>query len=189
MHVRMYKHYGLLVVVAGVMVASVVFACDPSTPLVSFADTNTLAFVKNKFTCDATHELQCSSRCGFEKRLSPIVCTNMNFRTETTHPVWKCTSTYTLTEGLSLSGLHVVCNTTADGLKYQSGSCALQYKVWTPSDDDSVWYSLLKAFGWAIAYLLAFMFMLAFGRPQIFVVFGSFGGHRSGGGGSSAFAT
>ena len=124
-------------------------------------------------------QIECTGRCSYQRHLSPIVCTNLNYHTEQ-KAVYECNSKYTLPEGYSLTKVHVLCQDAGPGI-YYTGTCRLQYHIRYYSDDDTWTYTILWWMGAVIAFLLVIIFC-----PNVGIIVAASG---SGKGGTSVFAT
>jgi hypothetical protein len=140
--------------------------------------------------------LVCHQRCGYERKVSPILCENLDFGTNVPSPNWKCSTHYKFDEGYSLQVEKVSCERSEDdqAAAVVVGSCHLEYRI-KHEDDDKTWtQKLLEWIVWIIFWLIIILCIIVVDRKPSSSG-SSFSyisiGNRSGGGGgglSSSFA-
>lgn len=149
-----------------------------------------LLFSTGKYTttCEEPSELtlQCHRRCGYERKVSPILCVNQDFGTVVEKPTWVCSTAYRLDEGYSLADTHVACEHKEGQVVV--GSCRLHYAIRYKTDDDGWAFTILSWTLWTIFCVFILIIMVTADRKggTTFVSFTRGGG---GGGSSVSFAS
>jgi len=150
-----------------VVAVAMFWTCHACPKIMSFKETKTLAFYHAKLNtpCNETFlnpQLTVTKRYGYQRHLSPIMCTNLNFGAPD-EPRWECKSKYTLPEGYYMRDLKLDCEHPTDSdfddidETYYHGSCTLSLKVSKESDEIG-WASSIAS--WAIYYMFIFVVWL-----------------------------
>lgn len=100
--------------------------------------------------------LRCHSRCGYEKKISPVVCKNLT--PGTLDAIWECSTMYKFPDDsdLSLRKTTITCQRASEN-KIYANTCVLDYSIGKDSDDRTwvEWFMLVFVIAIGMFFFIA----------------------------------